>query len=200
VTSSSLDRRRRLTALAGQQGGFFTAKQASELGFSTRLQHHHSQAENWRRIDRGLYRLPGWPADPNESFIVATLWSRGLGVISHESALSFFEISDVMPNEVHLIVPPAFRKRPVPGITLHRGKMRDSEIINHGAFRTTTPLRTLTDLAIAHTSPEHLAAAVDTAFRQGLVRKQDLLEACLDLPGSAAVALRAAIRSAGEAL
>lgn len=196
MVQNRTDRRRLLTALAGRQAGYFTSEQASELGFSSRLQHHHSKVQNWRRVERGLYRLAEWPLDPEDSFVFASLWSRKLGVISHDSALALYEMSDLMPNEVHLTVPRSFRKRLVPGIRLHRAALKPVEVIDQGLFRTTTPIRTLMDAACSSLSPEHLASAVGEAFRRGLTSKPKIEDAALDLPGPAAVRLRSAIKKA----
>lgn len=200
MRSPRLDRKRQLVALAARQGGFFTARQAAELGYSSRLQHHHASAGNWKPVERGLYRLPDWPADANEGLVFATLWSRQLGVISHESALAFFEMGDLMPTDVHLTVPRGFRKRPIAGIILHRGELRPGDVSDHGAFRTTTPARTLADVAAAQISPEHLRSAVASAIRRGLVQKREILDVALDLPSEASIRLREALRAAEESI
>ena len=56
------------------------------------------------------------------------LWSRGrdekpVGVYSHETALSLFDLGDFDPADLHMIVPLTFRRNgPVPkGVVLHRG-------------------------------------------------------------------------------
>jgi predicted transcriptional regulator of viral defense system len=187
-------------SLAARQGGFFTAHQATKLGYSPRVQHHHAHAENWKRVERGLYRLPDWPTDPNENFLFATLWTRELGVISHESALAFFQMGDLMPGEIHVTVPRGFRKRPIPGIVLHRADLQTPDTLDHGGFRTTTPARTLSDVARNEISPEHLTSAIASALERGLIRETDIREAALDLPNSPAVHLRAALNAAKESL
>jgi predicted transcriptional regulator of viral defense system len=149
-------------------------------------------------LERGLYRLTDWPADPNENLLFATLWSRGLGVISHESALAFYDLGDLMPTEVHLTVPREFRKRPVEGIVLHRGVLQSRDLTDHGSFRTTTPARTLADVAAAQISPEHLTSAVASAVRRGLLQKKEVLDAALDLPNEASARLRAALKAPEE--
>lgn len=193
--SLRLDRKQNLLTLASRQGGLFTAKQAAAMGYSPRLQHHHASAGNWRRLDRGIYRIANWPSDQNESLIFATLWTRGSGVISHESALAVYGLSDLMPGEVHITVPRGFRKRPVDGIVLHRGDLRPQDIDDHGAFRTTTPVRSLADAAVIAISPEHLRSAVADAVQKGLAQKRAILDAALDLPREASTRLRSAVKA-----
>lgn len=190
------DRQRRLTEIASTQAGYFSAKQAASAGYSSRLQHHHAAAGNWRRIERGIYRLPVWPDSPYEGFVRATLWSLGRGVVSHDSALAYYNVSDVMPEAIHLTVPIGFRKRR-PDIVLHREKLRDSDARPSGGFNVTTPLRTIADAARSNLSPEHLEAAVRDAVRLGLVSRRALPELALDLPQEAALRLRGALKTAG---
>ncbi len=189
------DRQRRLAQIASGQAGYFSAKQAASAGYSSRLQHHHSAAGNWRRIERGIYRLPMWPDSPFESLVRACLWSLGRGIVSHESALAYYGVSDVMPEVVHLTVPAGFRKRR-PDIVLHRDELSESDVRAGAGFKVTAPLRTIADAARSNLSPEHLEAAVRDAVRLGLVRRRALPELALDLPREAAVRLRSALKAA----
>ena len=125
------------------------------------------------------------------------LWSLGRGVISHESALAFYEMSDVMPDVVHLTVPPAFRKRR-PDIVLHRESLGPKTLgCSEAGLQRTTPIRTIADAARSSLSPEHLEAAVLDGLRLGLFSKSAVSELPLDLPHEAAVRLRTALRAAG---
>ena len=74
-------------------------------------QKFHVDHGNWERVDRGIFRLPEWPPSPADSLIRWSLWARGKGVVSHDSALSAHEIGDANPAQVHLTVPTNFRAR-----------------------------------------------------------------------------------------
>jgi hypothetical protein len=50
---------------------------------------HHVAAGNWLRIDRGVFRLAEWVPELHDDLIRWTLWSKGRGVISPETALLF---------------------------------------------------------------------------------------------------------------
>jgi predicted transcriptional regulator of viral defense system len=193
--SGEQDRRRRLARIAASQTGYFTSRQATSVGYSTRLQHHHSSSGNWRRIERGIYRFPEWPPGDHEDLALIGLWSGPNGVISHDSALEFHGLSDVLPDQVHLTVPPDFRKRR-DRLVLHKAVLDPSDIADQVAFRVTTPLRTIADAACSALSPEHLEAAVRDGLRLGLFRKAKLLDLALDLPKEAPVRLRAAVKAA----
>ena len=56
--------RSRLFDVAADQGGYFTAAQARDVGYSYQAQAHHVAAGNWLRIDRGIFRLARVGARP----------------------------------------------------------------------------------------------------------------------------------------
>jgi len=165
--------RRRLLALAARQSGLFTAAQALAAGYSYPAQRYHADRGNWLRIDRGLYRLPEWPAGPHEDLVRWTLWSRDQGVISHETALALHDLGDVNPSRVHLTVPPTFRARD-PGVVLHKGVIPAEDLEEREGYRITTPVRSLLDVAGTDIEIDHLARAVEAALNRGLTTKRAL--------------------------
>ncbi len=115
-----------------------------------------------------------------QALIRWSLWSRNQegvpqAVISHETALTVHDLSDVMPAVVHLTVPPGFRKRTPAGCVLHQANLSPTDSAQHIGFRVTTPLRTLMDVAENVLSQEHLDRAVRDALQRGLVRRPALI-------------------------
>ncbi|MGI8649668.1 MAG: type IV toxin-antitoxin system AbiEi family antitoxin domain-containing protein [Rubrobacter sp.] len=99
-------------------------------------------------------------------------------MVSHETALRLHELTDLMPDHIHLSVPKSFRKRPPKGVELHKIRLEDGDVEDRGGYRVTTPLKTILDIARStKMSPEHLEAAVAEALERGLVRRKRLLEA-----------------------
>src|SRR5260370_22623138 len=99
--------------VASSQHGFFTASQAYECGYGTDLLTHQTRSGKFRRVYRGVYRLRDYPSSPHED--VAAAWlalGRDRAVVSHESALDLHELSDVIPDAVHLTVPRSRRYLP----------------------------------------------------------------------------------------
>lgn len=170
----------KLYEIASTQGGYFTSAQALSVGYSYRQQHYHFQRGNWLKIDRGIYRLRDYPPAEREDLIRLTLWSHNRrgnpqAVVSHDTALSIHELSDLMPSQLHLTVPPrGFRKKPPAGVVLHRASLRDDEIEQRPGYQVTTPLRTLLDVAATPLSQEHLNSAVRDTIDKGLVRHRIL--------------------------
>ena len=50
-----------LATLAHEQGGYFTAKHAGQVGYGYRHLDYHESVGNFERVEYGLYRLPTIP-------------------------------------------------------------------------------------------------------------------------------------------
>src|SRR5436305_5386287 len=145
-----------LFEIAEQQQGYFTAKQAAEIGYQLGSQAHHVKSGNWVRVERGIYRLARFPQSAEEQLVIYALWSRNRagepeGVYSHETALSIHELSDVNPAKLHMTVPAAFRRRAkAPKIlVLHRASLNEKDVEKRQGFAVTRPLRAIADLVAA---------------------------------------------------
>ncbi|MGD8450875.1 MAG: type IV toxin-antitoxin system AbiEi family antitoxin domain-containing protein [Phycisphaerae bacterium] len=171
---------RTLTAVAATQGGYFTARQAEQGGYDFSHLTYHVNRGNFERVGRGLYRISTIPPSEHDDLIRLTLWSRGRddvpqAVVSHESALSLHELSDMLPGKIHLTVPRSFRREAPPECTLHKADLATKDSTAWGSFRVTTPLRTLLDVAIEDTVPtEQVQRALHDALERGLVVRSKL--------------------------
>lgn len=163
-------------SLAFEQAGYFTTAQALQVGYSYQAQKYHADHGNWIRVDRALYRIPGWQARAEDAYVRWALWSDSRGVISHESALAMHGMSDVNPTRIHLTVDPAFRARNA-AVTLHFDDLPAADVEQHGAWAVTTPARTLLDAAGSDLAQEHIDRAVADALAGGLVTQRRLLRA-----------------------
>lgn len=170
--------------VAASQGGHFTAADALSVGYSYPAQAYHVERGDWIRVGRGIYRVADWPIDPNADLVRWSMWSRGLGVISHESALAVHDLGDVMPALVHLTVPPSFRGRAA-GVVLHRAALPEQDIEEHAGFRVTTVVRSLLDSAASGMEPDRLGQAIDDAVRRGAVRWSVLMHETERVDGAA---------------
>lgn len=167
------DLRRRLFHVASTQGGYFTAAQARDVGYSYQAQAHHVAAGNWYRIDRGLFRLAEWVPDIHDDLARWSLWSRGRGVVSHETALAVHGVGEFESTRVHLTVPPRFTMRD-DALVLHHAELTADDVQEHTGFRITTPARSLIDVAATAPDEEQLARAVQDARGRGLVSVKSL--------------------------
>jgi predicted transcriptional regulator of viral defense system len=186
---SSRETARSLFSKALEQGGYFTAKQAREAGYDYPHLDYHVSTGNFERVEHGLYRLTSLPPGEHDDLVRLTLWSRDRrdepqAVVSHESALVLHDLSELLPAEIHLTVPPTFRKAPPAGCVLHKVRLAPKDIEERAGFRVTVPTRTFLDVAASGVPEEQLQKAVADALARGLVRRNKLLEAAKRSPRS----------------
>jgi len=164
-----------LYAIAEAQGGYFTTEQAQEVGFSRRQLTYHASTGRFERVRRGIYRLTLFPHSPYEDLFIAWLRTGKQGVISHESALALYDLSDVMPAEIHLIVPPTASRRH-PGLRLHTNRLEPDDITTYQGLPVTTVPRTIAHVSAAGLADELVIQAVQEAIQRGLVTKKQMRE------------------------
>jgi predicted transcriptional regulator of viral defense system len=190
-----------LNSVAYGQDGYFTMPQAREAGFSPQLLAHHVRSGRYEHIRRGLYRLRGYPGSSQEEVRVKWLTvGADRAVVSHESALDLHELSDVIPNNVHLLVDRDDRGiRPLQGVTLHTTKaLEPFEVVSRHGVRVTDPVRSILDAATAGTAPEQIEMAVRQALNQGLVTRRSLLARADQRGGRVAGLIRRAAEQDGR--
>lgn len=177
-----------LYEIAEGQQGLFTTRQATQLGFKLGSQHHHVKVGNWIREHRGIYRLARFPQGDQIQLVLWHLWSQNRtgepqGVYSHQTALSIYELSDVMPAKLHLTVPPTFRRNAaIPKVlVLHRAALKVSDVETRHGFKVTRPFPTIRTLAReAIISPDLLEQALAEGRRRGLIRLNELTQTKAD--------------------
>ena len=165
----------------GQQG-YFTAKQAAEVGFLLGSQAHHVKAGNWLRVERGIYRLARFPRSLEEQYAIYSLWSRNragqpVGVYSHETALNIHELSDANPSKLHMTVPPSFRRTASTpkALVLHRARLEEDEIEQRQGFAVTRAIRAVADVAaLGH--QDFAEQALRDGTRRGVITRRQILD------------------------
>lgn len=173
-----------LFEIAEGQQGYFTARQAVDVGYLLGSQAHHVKAGNWARVEWGVYRLARFPQSSEEQLVIYSLWSRNRagepqGVYSHQTALSIHELSDVNPVKLHMTVPPAFRRSAkIPKVlVLHRALLDEKDIEQRQGFAVVRPLRAITDLAVAESvSRDIIAQALAEGRERGLITVREISE------------------------
>lgn len=159
---------------AEQQAGYFTAAQARQAGFSRSLLSYHVGRGRFVRVRPHVYRLAQFPASSHEDLHVAWLEAGSEAVISHDSALALYGLSDLLPAHVHLTVPrTASRRRPA--IRLHTKRLSPQEDTRYEGLPVTTIQRTLVDVTAAGLADEQVRLVIRQAVRRGLVTREALL-------------------------
>jgi hypothetical protein len=187
--------RQRLRSLAASQHGFFTAAQAVTVGYTYQAQKHHVDYGNWVRVDRGVFRIPDWPIQEHDHLVRWMLWSGGVAVVSHASALGIHGLGDVDPAVVHLSVPDRFRRRAT-GVRLHHPLPPDGEVEEREGYRATTAGRALAECAADHMEQQWLDEAVADALAGGFTTARRLRDLAASLGPVAELGIHRALATA----
>jgi len=162
-----------LYEIAESQAGYFSTSQARQAGFSWERLSNSVKSGKFLRIARGVYRLTHFPGSPYEDLFTAWLMTGAKSTVSHESALAVYELSDILPGEVHLIVPPTASRRHK-GIHLHTNQLSPDETTTRAGLPITTVARTIADVANHGMAKEQVLQAIQEALRRGLVSQEEL--------------------------
>lgn len=165
--------------IGADQLGYFTASQARAGGVHPMALIMMEKRQTIERVSRGVYRVQQFPHDPLAEYMEAVLWPAGTtAVISHESALALYGISDVNPARIHLTLPLRHRvRRTIPRrLALHHADLPDMERTLYEGIPVTTVQRTVRDCRRASVGRETLEQALSDAQRRGLIL-QDQAEA-----------------------
>jgi predicted transcriptional regulator of viral defense system len=164
----------RLYEVAESQAGYFTAKQAKQCGFSWERLSDNVKNGRFLRLFRGVYRLKNFPSSPHEDMFIAWLRTGPHSVISHESALTLYNLSDVLPGKVHVIIPRNGSRRRS-GLCLHTNRLKREEITKWEGLPVTTAVRTIADAAIGGLAEELVVQAIQEALQRGLTTREELM-------------------------
>jgi predicted transcriptional regulator of viral defense system len=164
-----------LYKIAEAQGGYFTARQAHRAGYSRERLSDLTSREQFIRVQRGIYRLAHFPASRFEDLFIAHLRTGPNSVISHDSALVVYDLSDALPSEIHVVMPRTGSRRR-DGLRLHTNKIGAKEITRREGLPVTTPARTIADVITYGLGHELVRQAIEDAVRKGLTTRAELLE------------------------
>lgn len=147
------EKRKVLRKLAREQGGFFTAGQAEDVGFPSSRHPDLVSSGQWERVRRGIFRLASETEGQFSDLHVLSLFFRHRdgtpsGVFGLETAASIFEMGDMLPVQTTVLVPAGFRKRAaIPdGVELVEVPDITREVVRHEGLFVTSPIRTIVDL------------------------------------------------------
>jgi hypothetical protein len=99
------------------------------------------------------------------------------GIYSHQTALALFDLSDAMPQKIHLTVPRSFRRNASvpPVLVLHYGVVISAETEMRQGYHVTRPLKTIIDLLQGSGTPiNHIRQALTQGLARGLITRSEL--------------------------
>jgi len=163
-----------LYQIAEQQAGYFAASQAVKVGFRWERLTDYAKRGHFQKVSHGIYRLTQFPSSRFEDLFAAWLKCGPKSVISHESALAVYDLSDVIPGEVHVTVPrTASRRRE--GVHLHTNQLRSTDVVRREGLPVTSVPRTIADVARSGLAEDQVERAIRESLQRGLATRNTLL-------------------------
>lgn len=171
-----------LMQISQAQQGYFTTKQAIAAGYADNTHPYHVRTGNWERIQRGIYRLAHLSPAEDGLTPAYLLWTRGrddkpVGVLSHETALSYFDLGDFNPPKVHITVPSGFRRnsQPPKAVVLHHATFTPAEITLMRGMPVCRVARAVCDVVQKNIlAQEECRRLVKEARRRGLILDSEI--------------------------
>ena len=167
---------RDLLALARAQGGYFNSRQAAEVGYTEQHLYYHIGRGLLERHALGVYRHTFVDHHPHNDLWLVYVWSYEQGIISHESALDFYGVCDVMPSRVAVTVPRGFRRNPLGRVEQYRMRVPEEDVRVFDGLPITGIERTIIDSTASGTQPDQIERAVRTALDRGLTTPAAILD------------------------
>jgi predicted transcriptional regulator of viral defense system len=165
-----------LADFAADQYGFVSQHDARELGIQPMTLVRMSEQGTLERRGHGLYRLRYFPVSPLDAYMEATLWPRGArGVLSHESALAVYELSDVNPRKIHITVPREHRiRREIPAVyRIHHETLADEDVTFEEGIPIVTPAHAIRQCHATHLGPALIGQAIDHGVSNGRLNRKE---------------------------
>ncbi len=162
-----------LYEIAEDNYGFLTVNAARQAGIRPQRLAEMARRGSLRREGLGLYRLDPFPAHELDSYRKATLWPYGIeGVLSHETALDLYELSDVNPAKIHITVPKRYRLRrreAPPSYRFHHEDLDERDVTRHEGLPIVTPAKAIRQCHETHLRRDLLRQALEDAKQHGLL-------------------------------
>jgi very-short-patch-repair endonuclease len=172
-----------LARLAATQHGYVTRSQLLNAGLNARtIDRRLSQGRLVKR-HRGVYAVGHVPPSPHARAMAAVLACGPGAALSHRSAAALWGLTR-WPHTLDVTAP---TERRVPGVRTHRSRNLQ-DVTTHFDIPTTTPARTLLDLATT-LDPASLTRAVNDARLRHLLSLEDLDDVIARSPGRATTGL-----------
>lgn len=158
--------------IATGQYGYITATDAAEAGFDVRRLNDLKARGQAEHLDVGLYRLNAIAPTRFDPYMQATLWHHKTGVISHDTALDLWDVSNINPGKIHITIPfkPRLTRKPPPLYVVHKERLPDHDRTVLEGIPIVTLEKAIRQSAAAHARPDLLWQAIDNGRRDGKLR------------------------------
>ncbi len=162
-----------LYEIAEDNYGFLTVDDARQAGVRPQRLAEMARRGSLRREGLGLYRLDPYPAHELDAYRKATMWPYGVeGVLSHETALDLYDLSDVNPAKIHITVPKRYRlrRRKAPAAyRFHHEDLDKGDVTRYEGLPIVTPAKAIRQCHEASLRRDLLRQALEDAKQRGLL-------------------------------
>ncbi len=159
----------RMIERASEQNGFFRTADAKAIGVPPVYLRKLAQTGKLQHRGWGLYRVRAIPPTPKDEYQEALLWAGGEAAIGGEAALALWELADVNPRAVEVVIPPGgrVRKNSKVKVRLIHDRLAPGDIDWVDNIRVVTPAK-----AIAQTIARGLdGSLIEQAINNGRARQ-----------------------------
>ena len=91
-----------------------------------------------------IWEMEAWP---RISWTTLGCWRQAPGGCLRETALRLHELTDLVPDRIHLSAPKSFRNQPPKGVVLHKARLEDGDVEDRRGCQVTTSMRTILEMA-----------------------------------------------------
>jgi len=95
-------------------------------------------------------------------------------VVGYETAIHIYELSDLIPNEIHFILPRSSSRRRK-HIKMHTGTLPPEDVTSFEGFQITTVSRTIIDVLSTNMDFDQIVLAIQQALDRGLTNREKLI-------------------------
>lgn len=170
-----LEKELELYQIAEDQAGYFSLQQARQLGLQRNQVYRDIERGKFIKAGYGVYRFVQFPASNFEEIHRAVLSAGKNAVVGFQSALYVYELSDIIPDEIHLILPPTASRRRG-GIRVHTTQLEPDDITSFEGLPITTVAKSIIDCAFANVGDEEVRLAILQSLRRGMTTREKLIQ------------------------
>ncbi|WP_206447625.1 type IV toxin-antitoxin system AbiEi family antitoxin domain-containing protein [Agrococcus sp. KRD186] len=181
------DGQRAINAIAAEQWGLVTTRQAFGAGVNRMHLSRLAAAGLAERLSQGVYRVAGAPQPEHQEILVAWLALHEFGqprtslVVGGVAAAQLHGIGQFWMREIDLLAPTR-RRSGRDGVRIRATRLGEREVVTVHGVPTLAPSHTISDLLVLGESPDTVADAAVDALELGITTTAAIREALLDQP------------------
>lgn len=160
-----------LVELAVPQHGLFLVAQAEDVGVTAVQVRKLAVRGVVERRSQGVYRVVSIPMTEQAEFMEAVLWAKERAAIAGESALQLWDLADVNPRKIHLVILGGYRPRKQGGelYELSPAKLASTDLDEVNGIPTVVPSLAIKQALKAGVGGDLIAQAINRAHARELI-------------------------------